>query len=320
MSTHPFPAGPDRAGSSGRPREPRPWDRLAPLLTCPVCGGPVTLADTALRCSAGHAFDRARQGYVSLLTGGMRVPSADTAPMVTARADVLAAGHFAPLATALARHAARLSPARRENVVLDAGTGTGYFLGHVLDALPCAVGLGLDASKFAARRAARAHPRLGAAVWDVWRPLPLRTGSVDLLTNVFAPRNGPEFHRVLAPHGTVLVVTPTPRHLAELRAALPMLSVDDAKEQRLRTTLARHFELVAGERHEYDRDLGAPDLARLVAMGPSAHHVDDPSALVARLGAWDEGTSQAPRAWGSVTLSFQLSVYRPLRPGPSTPG
>ncbi|MEO3751787.1 putative RNA methyltransferase [Streptomyces sp. B6B3] len=291
------------------PAESGPWHRLASVVTCPVCGGSVTLAGSALCCSAGHAFDRARQGYVSLLTGAMRVPSADTASMVTARADVLAAGHFAPLATALARHVARLAPAGHGSVVLDAGAGTGYYLGHVLDALPGAHGLGLDASKFAARRAARAHPRLGAAVWDVWRPLPVRGGAVDVLTNVFAPRNAPEFHRVLAPHGALLVVTPTPRHLAQLRAALPLLSVDDAKERRLRDALARHFEPATREVHEYDRDLDAPDLARLVAMGPSAHHVGDPAALTARLG---RGLR--------VTLSFRISVHRPLRPGPSASG
>jgi 23S rRNA (guanine745-N1)-methyltransferase len=66
-------------------------------LRCPVCAEPLTeAADGAtLRCPAGHSFDRARQGYTHLGVG--RMPhTGDAAPMVSARADFLAAGHYAP--------------------------------------------------------------------------------------------------------------------------------------------------------------------------------------------------------------------------------
>ena len=43
----------------------------------------------------------------------------------------------------------------------------------VLAALPDAVGLALDVSKPALRRAARAHPRAAAALADTWQRLPL---------------------------------------------------------------------------------------------------------------------------------------------------
>ena len=47
----------------------------------------------ALRCPRRHSFDIARQGYVDLRAG--RAPHAgDTAEMVAARADFLAAGHY----------------------------------------------------------------------------------------------------------------------------------------------------------------------------------------------------------------------------------
>ncbi|MEU6683513.1 hypothetical protein [Streptomyces sp. NPDC046832] len=54
---------------------------------------------------------------------------------------------------------------------------------------------------------------------------------------MFAPRNGPEFHRVLGPDGTLLVVTPTGRHLRELRGPVGLLAVDPRKEERLRRSL-----------------------------------------------------------------------------------
>ncbi|RKN41649.1 putative RNA methyltransferase [Streptomyces hoynatensis] len=269
------------------------------LLRCPVCEEPLAAADGALRCRRRHSFDIARQGYVSLLAGGQVTGEGDSADMVRARVAFLAAGHYAPLAESVA---ASCPPGAR--TVLDAGAGTGYYLAAALDALPEAVGLGLDASKFALRRAARSHPRAGAASWDVWRPLPVPDRAVDVLLNVFAPRNGPEFHRVLRPSGRLVVVTPTERHLGELRAWEGLLlRVDAEKENRLRRALAGHFTRERVTPLEYVRRLASEDVADVVLMGPAARHVtgEEVRRRVAAL----------PTPLG-VTMSFTVSVYRPL--------
>lgn len=274
--------------------------RILDLLRCPLCRERLAPADGALRCPARHTFDIARQGYVSLLSGGRRAASADTAAMVQAREEFLGAGHYAPLGRALAGLAREVCPPGA--AVLDAGTGTGYYLAAVLDALPSAAGLGLDTSSRALRRAARAHARAMAATWDVWRQLPVRHGAFDLVLNVFAPRNGGEFHRVLRPGGALLVVTPAARHLAELREHAGTLAVDPAKEERLSRALDGHFTRERAEPLEYGLRLSADDIERLVAMGPSAHHVA-PGELRDRVAAL------APPV--PVTASFTLSVYRP---------
>lgn len=278
-----------------------PWPRLLSVLLCPVCGQDLALiGDGSLRCERRHTFDRARQGYVSLLTGNPTAGNADTAAMVQARAAFLAAGHYAPLIRAVAAGCARWAPA--DGTLLEAGVGTGHYLASALDALPRAVGLGMDASKFALRRAARAHPRGSAVSWDVWRPLPVRTGSVDLVLNIFAPRNGDEFHRVLRPSGALLVVTPLPDHLAELRRDMGLLSVDAAKERRLERSLAGRFRLQHSEVLRHTVALPARDVRNAVAMGPTARHVpaEDLAGRVARLAV--------PL---SAVTAFRLSVYRP---------
>ncbi|WP_410809920.1 putative RNA methyltransferase [Micromonospora sp. 067-2] len=300
--------------------DPHILDRLR----CPVCGEPLTetTAGTtgALRCPRRHSFDIARQGYVNLLAG--RAPhTGDSAEMVAARADFLAAGHYDLICAALAGAAAETvgtapaheaggeAPARGTEralgtypLVVDAGAGTGRYLGAVLAALPDAVGLALDVSKPALRRAARAHPRAAAALADTWQRLPLADASTAVLLNVFAPRNGPEFHRVLDPAGTLLVVTPAADHLAELVDALDLLRVDPDKAERVAGSLGGHFTPVSSAVHRAELTLARPDVATLVGMGPSAWHTDR-AALAARLAALPEPVR--------VTVAVRLDTLRP---------
>lgn len=244
---------------------------IVEYLVCPHCGQPLALTDGGgpLHCPDRHTFDVARQGYANLLPGGAHTGTGDTAAMVAAREAFLGAGHYAPIAAALARAV----PDTAESVV-DLGAGTGYYLAAVLDARPRAQGLALDISKFALRRAARAHPRTGAVVCDAWRPLPLRDAAAAVVLNVFAPRNGPEIRRVLRPGGTLLVVSPTSRHLAELVGELGLLAVDARKQQRLAATLGPHLEFQGDSEHTFPMELDHAAVRTVVDMGPSAWHTD----------------------------------------------
>src|SRR5690606_4217979 len=114
---------------------------------------------------------------------------------------------------------ARLAGTRR-GLVVDVGAGTGHQLRRLLDTWPETVGLAVDASKPALRRAARAHRRIGAVLTDVWQPLPLADRVAAAVVVVFAPRNPAEFARILAPDGVLLLATPTGDHLADLATAL----------------------------------------------------------------------------------------------------
>jgi 23S rRNA (guanine745-N1)-methyltransferase len=307
---------------------------VLPYLACPVCAAALSLAGSSVRCPAGHSFDIARQGYVNLLAGAERPGTADTPAMVAARADFLAAGHYTPLTGTLSRTVTTAIPpstvaldaglaapaaairdaslAPPPVVVLDAGAGTGHYLATVLDSLPAparsapAVGIALDVSKHALRRAARAHPRIGAAVADLWRPLPVRSGTVDVVLNVFAPRNAAEFHRVLRPRGALVVVTPTPEHLAELVGPLGLLAVDADKGDRLAASLGPHFELASREEVTVRMRLSRVDVSAAARMGPSAHHLDQVQ-LVERLAALPDTTP--------VTAAFTVSVYSPVTRG-----
>ena len=272
------------------------------LLACPVCGAGLAVDGRSLRCPSGHVFDRARQGSVTLLTPGTRPPPGDDAAMVADRVAFLAAGHYDGLTAAVAAAAGEGGPVR---AVLDLGGGTGAHLAGVLDAVPEAVGVVLDASRYAARRAAKAHPRAMAVVADGWGRLPIRDGVLDRVLVVFAPRSGPEIARVLRPDGRLVVATPEPDHLAELVEPLSLLRVDPDKQDRLAATLEPHLQPVTARTHRQRLLLDRASVAALVGMGPHARHRSR-AEIAAAVGRLDEPVA--------VTLAVRVAGWRPVVP------
>jgi 23S rRNA (guanine745-N1)-methyltransferase len=301
-------------------------DDVLRYLACPYCGAGLTRTGSALHCARGHAFNVARQGYASLLPKKARGEGGDTAAMVQARADFLAAGHFADLAAEVAGTAAEAitaaaadgagagadaagagagagaADAAGAGCVVESGAGTGYYLARVLDALPGRAGVALDRSRYALRRAARAHERIGAVACDVWRRLPVADSAAVLALNVFAPRNGAELRRILDPAGRLVVVTPDDDHLRELAGALGLLSVDEHKQERLAGKLGPYFDLAGQREYRGAVELGQADVLAAAQMGPAAWHTDE-ADLAARVRSLPEQMT--------ATVSVRVSVFRP---------
>jgi 23S rRNA (guanine745-N1)-methyltransferase len=276
-------------------------DRAVALLACPVCGGALDVVPggTGLRCELGHLFDRARHGHVTLLPPAHRPPSGDSAEMVADRVAFLESGHYAGITTALAD--AVLADGLPASL-LDLGGGTGHHLAGVLDRAPEAVGVVLDSSPYAARRAARAHPRAVAVVADSWARLPVLDDAVDRVLVVFAPRNGPEIARVLRPDGRLVVVTPAADHLAELVGPLELLRVDPDKSARLAAALEPRLTRVRAMTHRGRLVLSRPAAMTLVGMGPHARHTTR-AAIETKLARLPDPLE--------VTVSVDVTTYRP---------
>ena len=193
---------------------------MQPPLSCTVrgCGQPLVRDDRRLICEAGHSFDVARTGYVSLLQPQdrrSRVPG-DAPEAVAARARLLEAGVGRAAIDAIV---ARAPAARATLVAVDLGCGSGELLG-ALAAAREVCGVGIDLSTAAAETAARRYPSLTWVVANADRRLPLLDGSVDLVLSLNARRNPEECARVLKPDGLLVVGVPAPDDLIELRAAV----------------------------------------------------------------------------------------------------
>ncbi|WCC81124.1 methyltransferase domain-containing protein [Cutibacterium equinum] len=220
--------------------------------------------------------------------------NADTPAMVASRQRVLDAGLFSDLDLRLAESLADCG-----NIV-EVGAGTGHHLAQVLEAHANAHGLATDVSSAAIRKAARVHPRMAAVVADTWAGLPIRTECMDAVLCVFAPRNRDEFARILRPDGRLVVVTPLPDHLHQLREMTGMIGIQPHKHDELVAGLESRFEIAGHEEVRTVVDLDGPTASDAVAMGPSAHHVRDVHVDGVEVTSAVEITTLIPRSSRSV--------------------
>ena len=254
------------------------------LLRCPHCHAALARDGATWGCAAGHRFDVARQGHVTLLASS--TPHAgDTAAMLDARDRVLGAGHLDAVTDAVTEALSDL-PA---GCVVEVGAGTGHHLRRVVDALD-RPGVALDVSTPACRRAARRAPVDVVVVRaDAWRAWPVLDGVAAAVLSIFGPRNLAETVRVLAPGGRFVVATPRPDHLAELIAPLGLLDVEPGKQERLQAeVVGQDLALLDTREVREVRRVGRATAVALAAMGPSGHHRSVEQLEAAAAGLPDE--------------------------------
>ena len=247
-------------------------------LRCPNCLLDLDPVDErTLGCEAGHRFDLSKHGIVTLLPPKAPRTVGDDRAMLDARAALLDSGAYEPIADAIADAlgSAGIGPATDAPRIADLGCGTGYYSSVLGEVLPRAEFLLADRSPDAVRMSRRAVTRATGVVLDTWRPLPVRDAVADVVLDVFAPRNPPEFARILRPGGVVVVVVPTADHLHELRAEGAMLDVPAEKAG----LVADRFREAGLRRRaratvSYPLEATAATQALIADMGPAAHHAD----------------------------------------------
>ena len=284
-----------------------------PALACPLDGDPLHREGAAWRCPAGHHFDVAAQGYTHLLLvqhKRSRDPG-DSKEMVAARRRYLNAGHYQPIAEAVARATLADLPTGSTAACLDAGCGEGYYLRQ----LAAQAGhdrtlalLGLDISKWAILAAAK-QDKGGAAdqppgpctTWVVGSNahLPVLPGQFDRILCLFGFPVYGEFARVLKPGGRIIQADAGPDHLRELREVIyPVLK----PERPPKTEAPPGFAELPGDSIRYQAKIqGAEAIADLLAMTPHLYR------------ATAEGRARAAALTAiSVSVDVRLRVFQRL--------
>ena len=235
----------------------------------------------------------------------------DVGEMLHARRRFLDAGYYLPLLDALTtRVRGIIESSAGTSVVAEVGCGEGYYIGNIAASVgPAAAFLGTDLSKPAVKLAARRYPDVLFFVSDVHRRLYVPDATLDVLLDVFAPRNAAEFARVLRPDAAALVVLPSEKHLASARAELGLLEIEAQKERRVLESLAEDFTVVDRQQIEYALELPASAVADLVGMGPNYWHGERTRAF--------EGESLRTNA-SFVVLHLERNLDRARQPTGTT--
>lgn len=234
-----------------------PTNKLS-VFSCPICASALSKENGSLKCDNGHVFDLSASGYVNLLPAQKKHSKTpgDSKEMVTARRNFLSKDYYGPLRDALKSVTEKLC---KEGKILDCGCGEGYYT----DALGKNV-FGVDLSKAAIEKAAKKYKNPFFAVASVY-DLPVFSGSVDLLVNVFAPLAIDEFRRVLKPGGYFVYVVPAEKHLLEMKKIL----YDKPYENVFSKTEYDGFEYIENEKVAFPLDvIGKDDVSALFKMTP----------------------------------------------------
>ena len=193
------------------------------ILLCPVCRAPLEAGEKRMVCQNGHSFDRAKQGYVNLLMSqkAKEKRHGDDKLMVRARMAFLDKGYYDLLKDGILSVLSEEMGERR--VLLDAGCGECWYTEKIYAAFQkagcrldvTALDISKDALIIGAKRGC-GFDRAVASVFD----LPIKSGSCDIVLNLFAPVSPGEFHRVLKPGGVLVRAVPLERHLFGLKQAV----------------------------------------------------------------------------------------------------
>ncbi len=190
---------------------------------CPVCQSQLLQSAPPAKgvsCENNHQFDRAKQGYLNLLPGHKKKSKnpGDDKTMVQARTRFLDANFYRPVAEGLI-DSFKSSIDTTVPLILDAGSGEGYYTDLIKKSLPEASIAGLDISKpavIASSKRSRDIEWLVASVNDI----PLMDNQLDAVISIFSRCDWQEFQRTLKTGGIVFVLAPAAEHLLSLRQAI----------------------------------------------------------------------------------------------------
>ncbi len=258
---------------------------------CPICKETLT-GERSLKCSNGHCFDRAKSGYINLLSG-KGGNHGDPKEMVLARKSFLDKGYYKPLCEIIAKTAAEITPS--DGVLLDCGCGECYYTDKIAKLLPEAHVMGIDVSKDAVNYGCKRNKALDLAVASVYA-VPMADSFVDTAVSVFAPCATEEFLRVLKPEGHLIMAIGAENHLWSLKKAV----YDTPYKNEISDYSMDGFEFIGKKELKYSIELSnAEDIKNLFSMTPYYHKTSQSD--IAKL---DKLTSL------TTEIEFEVLIYK----------
>ncbi|CAM4170098.1 23S rRNA (guanine(745)-N(1))-methyltransferase [Pseudoalteromonas byunsanensis] len=260
------------------------------LYRCPLCSAPLEQTQHSLCCQKRHQFDFAKEGYINLLPVQNKKSKqpGDNLQMVQARRAFFATEHYVFLREKLVEKLLKLAP----NTVIDLGCGEGFYTHAIADSVDGQV-YGVDISKAAVKYAAKRYKNVNFSVASI-KQAPFPDNSADILLSVFAPIFAQELHRLCNDNGTLIIVSPGPKHLFELKQHI----YDDVQLHDVVDT-PHGFVLKEHNLLEVQQQISTGVLEHLIQMTPFAWKFKDSHYDALRNAKTH-----------TVTLSFYISEFK----------
>lgn len=263
-------------------------------IICPVCGEALEEKEKSFICAKGHCFDKAKEGYVNLLTGSHKPGSAigDNRDMALNRRDFLSKGYFDALVCALVELINEKAIPRP--TIADICCGEGYYGNRIKNEIGCDM-LGFDLSKEMVRLAAKRKNGITYFVGNLAH-IPVKDKSVDISLHLFAPFHEKEFSRITKDDGYIVSVVAGENHLFELKEILydtPYKNDEEAPQTENLTLIEKRK--VSAVVHLESND----DIMALFRMTPYYYHTkDEDKAKLAGINGMD------------ITTEFVMFIYK----------
>lgn len=257
------------------------------MLICPLCKTKLLEEPKRFCCMQGHAYDKAKSGYVNLLIGSSMKSHGDDEAMVNSRTRFLSQGHYDPLKKELIRILKELEVTS----LADLGCGEGTYTNALQQALQIPV-FGIDLSKSALKIASKGNPEVTYALANITKA-PLGDHSVEAVLSVFSPYDLKECQRIASWY--LILVRPCPKHLIELKSEL----YDKVIENPMPDTSLTQTRCIFTTEVIFPMALDQASLSDLLDMTPYAH--TSPSTGLAKVKALSALT---------VSAQFQVSVFQ----------
>ncbi|OHU86931.1 MULTISPECIES: 23S rRNA (guanine(745)-N(1))-methyltransferase [Pseudoalteromonas] len=260
------------------------------LYRCPLCLEPLKQTQNSLCCAKRHQFDFAKEGYVNLLPVQNKKSKqpGDNLQMVQARRAFFATDHYVFLRQKLVEIIAKQAP----KTMIDLGCGEGFYTHAIADVIDAQV-YGIDISKAAVKYAAKRYKNVHFGVASI-KQTPFSNHCADVLLSVFAPIFTQELQRLCNDNGTLIIVSPGPKHLFELKQYI----YDDVQLHEVVET-PHGFALQEHTLLEVQQQIDTDVLEHLIRMTPFAWKFKDSH--------YDALRSAKTHA---ITLSFYISEFK----------